>query len=58
MKHKTAKCCEGCRQCRPTGACTSYKKCEKWRSWFRKEWDQIRKAAEAYKEKKEAEVPK
>lgn len=58
MSHKTAKCCEGCRHLKASGACTHYLICEEWRAWFRKEWERIQKAAGVYKEKKEAEVPK
>lgn len=46
MNHKPAKCCEKCQQLDKFGGCkTQYKKCYRWRLWFRQEWEGIRQAA-------------
>lgn len=58
MSHETAKCCKKCEFLTETGACTQYGNCSKWRRWFHKEWEKIRKDFGVYKAKKETEVPK
>lgn len=58
MSHKTAKCCENCRNATKDGQCKigALKSCVRWRDWFSKEWAKIRKAAEIIKKNNEREA--
>ena len=38
------RCCQNCSHLRPSGACDCYQNCGKWLSWFREQWQDIRKA--------------
>lgn len=51
-----ATCCQKCRHATEDGKCKKYYlTCEAWRSWFRKEWEQIRKAAAIIKKNSEGD---
>lgn len=39
------KFCENCKHLKADGACSTAKTCAKWRVWFAREWQRIRKAA-------------
>lgn len=55
----TPKCCENCPSLNAEGYCDKYfKTCPQWLKWFRKEWAEIRKAAQAVKEAREAKEEK
>ena len=56
----TPRCCQNCEHLGKEGGCVTYgfKKCSKWRSWFRENWEDIRRAAEQIKKKRQKEEPK
>lgn len=50
----TPPCCKGCKHLTKTGYCLiGGTGCWKWREWFHKEWEGIRKAAGMSRDKKE-----
>ena len=53
-KEKSIQSPEFCESCdrKPGGYCRSYDTCEKWCTWFKKEWRSIRADAERAKERK------
>jgi hypothetical protein len=52
----TPKCCENCERLSMDGNCRSnFKTCNQWRTWFRHEWAEIRRAADQIKDKRRRE---
>lgn len=47
--------CTKCEHITETGSCSRYRKCAKWLSWFREEWQAIQEAAAAIKKDEEKE---
>lgn len=48
--------CEGCPHQRARGGCLNYRRCMKWRAWFRVEWARaVREAKEYLKARREKE---
>ena len=39
------KFCENCKHLEADGSCCLDKRCAKWRAWFAREWQRIRRAA-------------
>lgn len=54
MRHTEPECCRDCAHpCDQGHGCTRFKKCQRWRQWFRGEWARIRHAAAIIKEREE-----
>lgn len=49
----TPECCKRCQTVTADGRCNraDFRKCYKWRAWFGREWERIRKAADRTREK-------
>ena len=53
LKEVTPECCKDCERLSLTGGChRSFKACAKWRTWFRREWMRICRAAEIIKKER------
>lgn len=57
MKETTLpSCCKNCRSHTPTKDCNGEgKDCVRWRAWFSKEWERIRKAGAEIKQRQAEE---
>lgn len=40
----TPNCCKNCAQLLNGGSCMKYKQCQKWRLWFRREWNAMKES--------------
>lgn len=49
MMSKYGNECPDCKGCKYNKDCVNYKKCEKFRAWFRGAWEEIRRYAEKLK---------
>lgn len=58
MIDKTPECCKECPRAGADGNCNRYADCTPWRTWFRKEWAQIRRAADRIKKNNDREASK